>query len=43
VLAGPFFDATTSVGSDDPAAFPSAFAAVTTTRNVCKTSPETGV
>jgi hypothetical protein len=43
VFAGPFFEARTALGSDDADAFPSAFVAVTTTRNVRETSPETGV
>jgi hypothetical protein len=43
VFDGPFFEETTSVGSDDALAFPSAFVAVTTTRSVRETSPDATV
>src|SRR4051794_23323657 len=42
VFFGPFFDATTSVGSDGARSRPSAFTAVTRTRRVRPTSPTTG-
>src|SRR4051812_4246394 len=43
VFDGPFFEPTTSVGSDDALAFPSAFVAVTTTRSARDTSPAAAV
>jgi hypothetical protein len=43
VFSGPFLEATIALGSEVADAFPSALVAVTTTRNVCETSPATGV
>src|SRR5437762_182803 len=43
VFVGPVAEPMTSDGADVAEALPSAFMAVTTTRNVWPTSPETGV